>query len=60
MNPNPADTANNSMPAWFEPFSEPRTIPAGWDLSEYFPVVLSDPSWQNDLIADTQLSNLNG
>ncbi|HEY4724286.1 MAG TPA: hypothetical protein VII92_20690 [Anaerolineae bacterium] len=21
------------LPEWFEPFPEPRTVPAGWDLS---------------------------
>ena len=22
---------------WFDPFPEPHTIPAGWDISKFFP-----------------------
>jgi hypothetical protein len=38
MNAKSEESTPNSMPAWYEPFPEPRTIPGGWDLSEYFTV----------------------
>lgn len=25
------DTAHDRMPDWYDPFAEPRTLPAGWD-----------------------------
>ena len=25
---------NDSMPDWYDPFSEPNTIPSGWDVSD--------------------------
>lgn len=28
--------STSSMPEWYDPFAEIRTIPSGWDLSELF------------------------
>lgn len=33
--PNPSNPANDSMPDWYNPFDEPRTIPGGWDVSGF-------------------------
>ena len=27
---------------WFDPFPEPHTIPAGWDISGFFPAPQAD------------------
>jgi hypothetical protein len=27
------DEPNNAMPDWYDPFSEPHTLPGGWDVS---------------------------
>ena len=37
--PNPMEDQDVSESDWFDPFPEPHTIPAGWDLSE----LLADP-----------------
>ena len=37
----PHDEVENALPEWHEPFPEPQTIPARWDLSE----VLTVPSF---------------
>ncbi len=38
-NPNP-----DSMPDWYDPFAEPNTIPAGWDVSDLISKKTSTPS----------------
>ena len=30
----PDDEMESVLPEWHEPFPQPQTIPAGWDLSE--------------------------
>ena len=37
-NPNP-----DSMPDWYDPFAEPNTIPAGWDVSDLISKKTSTP-----------------
>ena len=49
MNTNPEDSTANNLPAWYEPFPEPRTIPGGWDLSEYCIVPPMTKNALNDL-----------
>lgn len=44
----PGTTTTNAMPEWYDPFVEPQTIPAGWDLSGLF----SDSSTENPDSAD--------
>lgn len=41
---NPPDEPNNAMPDWYDPFSEPHTLPGGWDLSGWTPK--SEPASQ--------------
>jgi len=36
MDPEKPTPATDPGPAWREPFYEPQTIPAGWDLSAMF------------------------
>ena len=46
----PYDELENALPEWHEPFPEPQTIPAGWDVSE----VLSASS--SEAVDDTDAS----
>jgi len=34
MNPPNEIEETDALPEWHDPFPEPNTIPAGWDLSE--------------------------
>jgi len=36
----------------FDPFPQPQTIPAGWDLSGLFPTPALDSAEQDDDLAD--------
>jgi len=29
-----SNPSHDSMPDWYDPFAEPNTIPAGWDVSD--------------------------
>jgi hypothetical protein len=33
MDPKPTPPTTDAQPEWRDPFCEPQTIPAGWDLS---------------------------
>ena len=37
----PYDEMESILPEWHEPFPEPQTIPAGWDVSEVLSVSVS-------------------
>jgi hypothetical protein len=39
---------------WFDPFPEPRTIPSGWDLSEFFSTPQTDSVIENDSNTDRE------
>ena len=47
--PNPPyDEMENALPEWHEPFPEPQTIPAGWDVSEVLSASAALPSSTKD------------
>jgi hypothetical protein len=41
MDPKTTTPTADAQPEWHEPFYEPQTIPAGWDVSAILPA--SDP-----------------
>ena len=47
MDANPDATPSNSLPTWYDPFPEPRTVPPGWDLYDApaRPQASSLPDW---------------
>jgi hypothetical protein len=48
------------QPESFDPFPQPQTIPAGWDLSGLFPELEFDSIEQNDDLADESLLSTQG
>ena len=40
------DNRDVSQSQYFDPFPQPQTIPAGWDLSGLFPAPQTDPEQQ--------------
>jgi hypothetical protein len=41
---NSSNPDNDSMPDWYDPFSEPNTIPSGWDVSDLTPKSADTPA----------------
>jgi len=37
MDPKTTPPTTDTKPEWCDPFCEPQTIPAGWDVSEILP-----------------------
>ncbi len=42
---------------WFDPFPEPRTFPAGWDLSELYKEPQPDNNVQDEVSTKNQSNN---
>jgi len=51
MDPEPTPIPDD-FPEWHEPFPEPQTIPAGWDLSGTTPNTEPDPFDTDDSTAE--------
>ncbi len=39
---------------WFDPFPEPHTIPAGWDISGFFATPQADSIQEDDSNVDSE------
>jgi len=39
---------------WFDPFPEPHTIPAGWDISGFFSAPQTDAVEEDDSNVDSE------
>lgn len=48
------DDRDVSQSQYFDPFPQPQTIPAGWDLSALFPAPQSDSDQQVEDSAETE------